>query len=233
MYRYDYPHPAVTTDCVVFGFDGKDLHILLIERGIEPYKGMWALPGGFLRMDESADECARRELQEEANLCDIYLEQFYTFTKVNRDPRERVLTIAYFALVRKNDYKVTGGDDATDARWFRLDELPPLAFDHSDIISCAQLCLRERLSIKPIAFRLLDEKFKMSELQRIYEVINNDKYDRRNFQKKMISSGFLKMEGLEPNPVKSRPANLFAFQQEKFDLAMRDDEKWKNNPINP
>ena len=117
-YTYDYPHPAVTTDCVVFGFDGHEMKILLVERGIEPYKGMWALPGGFIRMDETAEQCAQRELQEETGLNLSLLKQFMTFSEVNRDPRERVISIAFYALARKSDVK--GGDDAAQARWFAL-----------------------------------------------------------------------------------------------------------------
>lgn len=120
------PHPAVTTDSVVFGFDGRKLHILLIERGIEPFKGMWALPGGFLKIDETADQCAMRELMEETGVADVNLEQFHTFSDLLRDPRERVLTVAYFALVRKSDYRLIAGDDAARASWFEIDEPPRL-----------------------------------------------------------------------------------------------------------
>ncbi|MCF0176451.1 MAG: NUDIX hydrolase [Bacteroidales bacterium] len=190
-FSYEYPHPAVTTDSVVFGFDGKDLHVLLIERGIEPFKGSWALPGGFLKMDETAEEGARRELFEETNVRDIFLEQFHTFSKVGRDPRERVITIAFYALVRKGSYEVIAGDDAARAHWFILDELPPLAFDHDEIIDAAREAVKKRLRLEPIAFRLLDEEFSLSDLQRLYEIINGRSYDRRNFQKKMLASGYL------------------------------------------
>ncbi|MCF0172162.1 MAG: NUDIX hydrolase [Bacteroidales bacterium] len=190
-YCYEYPHPAVTTDSVVFGFDGKDLHILLIERGADPFKGSWALPGGFIKMDETAEEGARRELFEETNVRDIFLEQFHTFSKVGRDPRERVITIAFYALVRKGDFEVIAGDDAARARWFIVDELPPLAFDHDEIIETAKDAIRRRLKLDPIAFRLLDESFSLPELQRLYELISGRTYDRRNFQKKMLSSGYL------------------------------------------
>lgn len=217
MYTYKYPHPAVTTDCVLFGFDGKDMHILLIERGLDPYKGAWALPGGFLNMDETAEEGAKRELLEETNVSNVYLEQFHTFTAVNRDPRERVLTIAFFALVRKADYKVIAGDDAARAEWFNINNLPPLAFDHAEIIEMARNRVREKLAVKPIAFRLLDEKFKMSELQRLYELINGTSYDRRNFSKKMMATGFLSDEGINPVREQNRAANLFSFNEKEFE----------------
>lgn len=230
MYTYKYPHPAVTTDCVIFGYDGKDLHILLIERGLDPYKGCWALPGGFLNMDETAEEGAKRELLEETNVSDVYLEQFHTFTKVDRDPRERVLTIAFYALVRKSDYQIIGGDDAARAEWFNVDELPPLAFDHAEIIKMARERVREKLAVKPIAFRLLDEKFKMSELQRLYEIINGTSYDRRNFSKKMMATGFLSDEGINPVKEQNRAANLYSFLGDKFE-SMQGTPQWKKFPF--
>ena len=127
-YHYKYPHPCVTTDCVIFGFDGTKLNVLLIERGIEPFKGRWAFPGGFLKMDETALQGAKRELYEETGLEDAYIHQFHAFSGVDRDPRERVITIAYFALVRLSEVKA--GDDAAKAQWFPLDKVPSLAFDH-------------------------------------------------------------------------------------------------------
>ena len=190
-YSYKYPHPAVTTDSVVFGYDGKLLHVLLVERGLDPFKGSWALPGGFLKMDETVEQGALRELREETGVSDIFLEQFHAFSEVDRDPRERVITVAFYALVRKSDYRVIGGDDAAQARWFPMEELPPLAFDHHEIISLARRYLQMKLRLEPIAFKLLDEKFSMSELQRLYELINGTTYDRRNFYKKMLSTGFL------------------------------------------
>ena len=144
-YTYKNPHPSVTTDCVIFGFDGKDLNILLVERGLEPFKGSWALPGGFLKMDETVEECAKRELMEETNVSNVFLEQFHTFSAVDRDPRERVITIAFYALVKPSDYEVIGGDDAAQAEWFNQNELPPLAFDHEDVINMAKDCLKEKL----------------------------------------------------------------------------------------
>lgn len=153
-YCYKYPHPAVTTDCVIFGFDGKRLHILLIERGLEPYKGSWALPGGFLKMDETVEEGAARELYEETHVKDVYLEQFKVFSTVDRDPRERVITVAFYALVRQTDYRILAGDDAARASWFEVDELPPTAFDHEEIIIQAREHLKDKLKVSPIAFRL-------------------------------------------------------------------------------
>lgn len=138
MYTYKYPHPAVTTDCVIFGFDGTSINILLIERGIEPYIGTWALPGGFLNMDETVEEGAKRELHEETNVEDVYLEQFHVFSTVDRDPRERVLTVAFFALVSKDKFEIITSDDANNAQWYEWNNLPHLAFDHAEIIRMAR-----------------------------------------------------------------------------------------------
>lgn len=191
-YCYRYPHFAITADCVVFGFDGENLKLLLVERGLEPYKGMWALPGGFMRPEEPIDLTAERELREETNLSGIYLEQFKVFSNVNRDPRERVVTVAFIALVRPADYEVIAGDDASNAMWFDFDRLPPLAFDHMDIITEARHHLAETIRIKPVAFNLLNTYFSMSELQRVYEAINGTRYDRRNFQRKALQTGLIK-----------------------------------------
>ena len=134
-YHYKYPHPSVTTDCVIFGHDGRTLRVLLIQRGGEPYKGLWAFPGGFLNIDEPAEMGALRELQEETGMTDAPIHQFHTFSRPDRDPRERVISIAFWALVPIQ--QVQGGDDAAQARWFALDEVPPLAFDHDEMLQLA------------------------------------------------------------------------------------------------
>ena len=216
-YTYKYPHPSVTTDCVIFGLDGKNLNILLVERGLEPFKGSWALPGGFLKMDETVEECAKRELMEETNVSNVFLEQFHTFSAVDRDPRERVITVAFYALVKPSDYEVIGGDDAAQAEWFNQNELPPLAFDHEDVINMAKDCLKEKLRTKPIAFKLLNDKFSMTELQTLYEVILDTKYDRRNFYRKALSSGFLSEEGVSEKVQASRRPNLYSFDEQLFE----------------
>lgn len=168
-YHYKYPHPSVTTDCVIFGFDGTRLNVLLIERGNDPYKGCWAFPGGFLNMDESALEGAKRELYEETGLRDAYIHQFHAFSAPDRDPRERVISIAYFALVRLTDVKA--GDDAAKAQWFPLDEMPPLAFDHDKMLREALKALRRMIHFEPIGVELLPENFTKTQLQSLYEAI--------------------------------------------------------------
>ncbi|MEE3483066.1 MAG: NUDIX domain-containing protein [Bacteroidales bacterium] len=190
VYTYKYPHPAVTTDCVIFSFDGINLKVLLIQRGCEPYKGYWAFPGGFLRMDETAEEGALRELREETGLTPNHIEQFYTFSQIDRDPRERVVSIAFFALIQPADVK--GDDDASDARWFPLNEMPPLAFDHENVFKTAQKKLKEKIYFESIGFDLLGDEFTIPEIQHLYESILEVKFDRRNFQKKLLQVGILK-----------------------------------------
>ena len=188
-YCYKYPHPAVTSDCVIFGFDGVAIKVLLIQRGIEPYKDKWAFPGGFMQIDETVEECAKRELEEETGLKTTSVEQFYTFSDVNRDPRERVITVAHYALVRLEEVK--GGDDAMSAQWFAMNEIPSLAFDHDRILRMAVNRLKERICFEPIGFELLPEIFTMSALQNLYEAILEMKFDRRNFYNKMLKLGIL------------------------------------------
>ena len=213
-YSYKYPHPSVTTDCVIFGFDGVKLRVLLVERGMAPYKGRWAFPGGFLNMDESAEEGALRELKEETGLEGAYIRQFHTFSDPQRDPRERVITIAYYALVRMQEVK--GGDDASDARWFALDEVPPLAFDHDQILRKAEKTLRQQIHFEPVGFELLPEKFTIKQLQNLYEAILDMRFDRRNFYNKMRRLGMLELTGDTANPSQRREANLFSFNAKKY-----------------
>lgn len=203
---YRYPHAAVTADCVIFGFNGTDLKVLLVERGNDPFKAMWALPGGFMRIDETIEQTALRELEEETNLKNVYVEQFKVFSEVNRDPRERVITVAFIALVRPDDYDVVAGDDASNALWFDECMLPPMAFDHAIIIKQAREHLSEILRIKPVAFELLNKYFSLSELQRVYEVINRTNYDRRNFQRKALQTGLL-AESVAPTVMCRRSDN--------------------------
>lgn len=191
IYRYRYFHPAVTADCVIFGFDGKGLRVLLIERGNEPYLGMWALPGGFMLEGESIETTARRELKEETDLSDVMMDQFKVYSQPGRDPREQVVTVAFIALVRPADCRVMAGDDAALVRWFDIDRLPPLAFDHAKIIREAREHLKDMLKVRPVAFGLLDEKFSMSELQALYEAVNEVSYDRRNFLRTALDSDLI------------------------------------------
>ena len=211
---YKDPHPAVATDCVIFGFDGTNLKILLIQRGVDPYKGKWALPGGFLKPEEAAEEGALRELKEETGLEPAYIEQFHTYSAPDRDPRERVISIAFLALVKLQN--VQGGDDAAEARWFSVNEIPQLAFDHDVILRDAQSKLRERIHFHPIGYDLLPEKFTMKELQTLYESVLGVHFDRGNFAKKMLHLDILTQLEETVWPTPKRQANLYQFNLDKY-----------------
>ena len=213
-YCYKYPRPSVTTDCVIFGFNKDGLSVLLVERGFEPYKGCWAFPGGFLQMDEDAETGALRELKEETGFETNAIEQFGTFTDVNRDPRGRVITIAYYALVQKGHVK--GGDDAVQARWFPINSIPPLAFDHDNILRIALKTLKERIHFKPIGFELLPPIFTMPQLQKLYECILEVKFDRRNFANKMLKLGMLDEVPTETERKGTRNPKNYRFNEERY-----------------
>ena len=199
---------------MIFGFDGVSIKVLLIQRGIEPFKGRWAFPGGFMKIDETAEECARRELEEETGLKDASVEQFHTFSDVNRDPRERVITVAHYALVRLSEVK--GGDDAASARWFAMEEVPSLAFDHDRILRMAVNRLKERICFEPIGFELLPQVFTMSELQNLYEAILEVKFDRRNFYNKMLKLGILDEAEPRPKDAPSRHPSKYRFNEKRY-----------------
>ena len=213
-YHYKYPHPSVTTDCVIFGFDGTKLNVLLVQRGVEPYKGRWAFPGGFVKMDETTLEGAKRELYEETGLKDAYIRQFHTFSAVDRDPRERVITVAYYALVRTSEVK--GGDDAAKAQWFSLEQVPSLAFDHDMILRQALNELRKQIHFEPIGFELLPEKFTMTQLLHLYEAILGVKFDRRNFSNKMLKLGILTELEEKLTLANKKMAFLYTFNAENY-----------------
>lgn len=221
-YCYEYPRPAVTTDNVIFGFDEGELKILLIKRAQEPFKDCWALPGGFMDMDEDAETCALRELEEETGIKNAFVEQLYTFTKVDRDPRSRVVSIAYYALVKLSDYSICAGDDAFQAQWFPLSEVPDLAFDHAHVLSVAIRRLKGKIKYQPVGFELLPEKFTIPELQRLYEAVLQLQLDRRNFRKKILSTGLLSDLSEQVTGVPHKRAKLYRFDKEKYEELSRD-----------
>lgn len=212
-YTYDYPRPAVTVDCVVFGLDDGDLKVLLIQRADKPFAGRWALPGGFVDMDENLDAAARRELKEETGLACDYLEQLYTFGEPGRDPRGRVITVAYYALVRRTEHQIKGATDAREAAWFSLHDLPKLAFDHDKVLSAAHKRLQGKVRYQPIGFNLLPVKFSLTELQRLYEAILDRPLDKRNFRKKILAMGVLDDSKESQRGVPHRAAKLFSFSK--------------------
>ena len=215
-HTYEYPRAALTVDCVVFGLDEGELKVLLIQRGLAPVKGKWALPGGFVRVDETIDEAARRELEEETGLANVFLEQLYTFGTVNRDPRERVVSVAYYSLVKLAEHPPTGASDASDAAWFPVAKPPALAFDHAEILATALSRLRGKVRYEPIGFELLPAKFTLSQLQHLYEAVLQSDLDKRNFRKKILSMGLLVPLKEQTHSGAHRPAQLFRFDAKKY-----------------
>jgi 8-oxo-dGTP diphosphatase len=219
---YEHPRPALTVDCAVFGLDDEDLKILLIQRGIEPFAGRWALPGGFVRIDETIEAAALRELREETGLERVYLEQLYTFGAPDRDPRERVVSVAHYALVRLGDHRVQAATDARNAAWFAVDDLPALAFDHDAIVETALRRLQAKVRWQPIGFELLPAKFSLTRLQRMYEIILERPLDKRNFRKKVLSLGILEELDEVEQDVAHRAARLYRFDERSYRRLVRD-----------
>jgi 8-oxo-dGTP diphosphatase len=216
-YHYDmsrYERPSVTVDVLMMSLRQRDLQILLIKRRSWPYEGMWAIPGGFINIDESLETAAKRELQEETGVQDVYLEQLYTFGDPVRDPRTRVITVVYFALLDSERLQVKAASDATDVGWFSVYELPLLAFDHQQIIEYALNRLRGKLDYTTIAFNLLPEQFTLRELQRVYEIVLHKRLDKRNFRKKILATGILEDTGAKKMEGTHRPARLYRFNPE-------------------
>jgi 8-oxo-dGTP diphosphatase len=214
MYHYEHPRPALTVDVVIFTLRENQLHVLLVQRGEEPFAGVWALPGGFVKMNESLEKAACREMAEETGLQDAYLEQLYTYGDPNRDPRGRVVTVAYFALIPSDaPVRKEGGSDARRAEWFRIEALPPLAFDHDQIVVYALRRLRYKLEYTAAGFELLPEEFTLSELQHTYEMILGEKLDKRNFRRRIQQA-----EIIEPTPHmragEGRPARLYRYRED-------------------
>lgn len=216
-YCYDHPRPAVTVDCVVFGLDDESLKVLLIQRGLPPFEGEWALPGGFVHMDETLEAAARRELEEETGLGEIYLEQLYTFGDPGRDPRERVVTVAYYALVKLRDHRVRAATDARNAGWFPATSPPPLAFDHGRVLDVAIERLRGKVRYVPIGFELLSRKFTLSQLQHLYEVVLERPLDKRNFRKKILAMDLLEEQDETETDVPHRAARLYKFDRKRYE----------------
>jgi 8-oxo-dGTP diphosphatase len=209
--------PSVTVDCVVFGLDkSADVRVLLIKRAYEPYRNSWAIPGGFIKENETLDAAAQRELEEETGVRNIFIEQLYTFGNLNRDPRGHVISVAYFALINLEEHPTSAATDAKDAQWFKLSELPELAFDHSEILDIAVKRLDSKVRYQPIGFELLPDKFTLSELQNLYETILGRALNRRNFRSKILKMDIL--EQLErQKDVPHRPAFLYKFNKEKYE----------------
>jgi 8-oxo-dGTP diphosphatase len=217
-FSYEYPRPAVTVDCIIFGLDeSHKLKVLLIQRANDPYKDYWALPGGFVLAEETLKEAALRELEEETGVKDVFVEQLYTFGDPDRDPRGRVISVAYYALVNLGEHELAASADASRAEWFSINNFPKLAFDHQRIFAAALERLRAKVRYQPIGFELLPEKFTLTHLQQLYETILGveESLNKRNFRKRILDMGILQEVGIQEG-VAHRPAKLYSFDKEKY-----------------
>jgi len=217
-FSYEYERPGLTVDCVIFGLDleSASLNVMLIERDLEPFAGMWAIPGGFVRKGETLQAAALRELQEETGIEDVFLEQLYSFGDPKRDPRGWVVSVAYYALVSPEQHPVQAATDAREARWFAVNQVPRLAFDHAEILAVALERLRGKLTYAPIGFELLPQKFTIKQLQRLYEIVLGTQLDNRNFRKKIFAMGVLRELEEMQKGVPHRAARLYKFDEKKY-----------------
>ncbi|MFH1430994.1 MAG: NUDIX domain-containing protein [Nanoarchaeota archaeon] len=209
---HKFEKPSVTVDIVIFTIKNNDLKVLLVKRNLEPFKNMWAIPGGFVRISESLEQAAKRELKEETGVSDVYLEQLYSFGDVNRDPRGRVITISYFALLNSDEIKLRATTDVSEAKWFSVKEIPKLAFDHEEILNYAIKRLKWKFEYTTIAFSFLPEKFTLTQLQKIYEFVFEKEFDKRNFRKKILLLNILKKEKIDKQ-VSHRPPQLYSLKK--------------------
>jgi 8-oxo-dGTP diphosphatase len=210
--RYD--RPSVTVDVVVFALADEDLKVLLVQRKYAPFEGVWAIAGGFVRLDESLEEAAARELVEETGVSGVYIEQLYTFGKPDRDPRTRVITVTYIALVPHDAIQHRPSGDAAKTAWFSMFDLPDLAFDHAEILDYALTRLRYKLEYTSVGFQLLPDLFTLTELQRAYEIILAEPLDKRNFRRKILSADILEETGEKKRDGEGRPAKLYRYRQD-------------------
>jgi ADP-ribose pyrophosphatase YjhB (NUDIX family) len=205
----------VAVDCIIFGFDGKHLKALLIKRDFEPEKGKWSLMGGFVNENESVDEAAARVLERLTGLTDIYMEQFFCFGDVNRDTAGRVVSIAFFALINIAEYNDQLQDDH-EAHWFPLNKIPPLIFDHKEMVRKAKARLKQKVANHPIGFQLLPQKFTLQQLQYLYEAIYESPLDKRNFTRKILALGILKKLNEKEKESSRKGAFFYVFAKSKY-----------------
>lgn len=209
-----YERPSVTVDVVIFSLVEEDLKVLLVKRKLPPFPDIWAIPGAFVGIDESLEAAATRALDEEAGVQDVYTEQLYTFGHPKRDPRMRVITVAYFALVPFDAIRHAPGRDTSATRWFPINDLPELAFDHEEILEYALTRLRYKLEYTSVGFQLLPDVFTLTELQKAYEIILGEKLDKRNFRRKILSADILEETGEKRKDGEGRPAMLYRYRDD-------------------
>lgn len=214
---HKYEKPSVTADIVIYTIQDNDLKVLLVKRGIEPFKDKWAIPGGFVRINESLEDAAKRELEEETGVKDVYLEQLYSFGDPKRDPRGRVITVAYMALVNSEKIKLKAATDVSEVQWFSIKKIPTLAFDHKKILDYSLKRLKWKFEYTTVAFSLLPKKFTISQIQKIYEIVFSKNFDKRNFAKKLVSLNILKEEGIKKD-VSHRPPMLYSLKKNIGDI---------------
>jgi len=213
-----YKFAVIATDVVIFTVKEEKLQALLIKMKKRPYEKSWAVPGGLIEVNESLDEAAERLLKEKAGVKDVYLEQLYAFGKVDRDPFGRVVSVAYYALIPDENITPKTTKEYVNVKWFPIDDLPRLAYDHKEIIDTAHNRLKAKLEYTNIAYGLLPNTFALSELQKIYEIILQKKLDKRNFIKKILSLNIVKKSGKRREGFPNRPADLYTFVQKSPQL---------------
>lgn len=206
----------LSVDAVVFGYESGTISVLLIKRKYEPFKGKWAIPGGFVLNNESLEHGVERELKEETGIKINYLEQLYTFGNPERDPRSRVVSVAYFGLIKPSAFKIFASTDAEEVQWFNINALPELSFDHDKILELAITRLQGKITYEPIGFELLDNKFPFSDLEKLYTTLLGRAIDRRNFRKKLLSLNILDELDEKISKGSGRPANLFKFNHKRY-----------------
>jgi 8-oxo-dGTP diphosphatase len=209
-----YQNPSLAVDLVVFGYYENSLNVLLLNRKEEPFKNGWTLPGAFLQMDETFFDTCTRVMNTKLGMDNFFLEQLYSFDDPARDPRGRVISIAYYALINPSKFEIVAGNMANDVQWFSVDELPRLGFDHRAIFDAAVKRLRAKILYNPVGFELLNDEFTMPELHRLYETILQTSIDRRNFRRKILDSEYLVSSGSKREGLQNRPPDLYQFNKE-------------------
>ncbi len=215
-YTYEYPHPSVTVDIIIFALHEEELKVLLIQRKRDPFKEFWAIPGGFVEINEGLEEAARRELYEETGVEKVFLEQLYTFGDPKRDPRERIVSVAYYSLVRLDQHNVRADSDALNAAWFSIYDLPKLAFDHAKILNIAIHRLQGKVLYAPVIFEMLPPVFEIHQLQTVYEIILRQTFDSSSFRRKILATGILSQVDPRHGGDGVRKKPLYRFDPEKY-----------------